>query len=42
MTAELAVLEVLAGGWVKDRDGPLGEESGGVSAAGGGYGEDGV
>ena len=26
MTAELAVLKVLAGRWVKDREGPLGEE----------------
>ena len=42
MTAELAVLEVLVGGWVKDREGPLGEESGGVSMAGGGHGGDGV
>ena len=42
MTPELAVLEVLAGGWVKDREGPLGEEGVGISAAGGGHGGDGV
>ena len=38
----MAVLEVLASVWVKDREVPLGEEIGGVSAAGGGYGWDGV
>ena len=42
MTTELAVLEVLACGWVKDREVPLGEEIGGASAAGGGHGRDGV
>ena len=42
MTVELAVLELLAGGWVKDIEGPLGEESGGLSAAGSGHGGDGV
>ena len=38
MTAELVVLEVLDGRLVKYREGPLVEESGGVSAAGGGHG----
>ena len=42
MTAELAVLKVLDGGWVKDREGPLGEESGRLLAAGGSHGGDGV
>ena len=42
MTAELLVLEVLASGWVKDREGPFGEESGGVLMAGGGYGGEGM
>ena len=36
------MLKVLAGGWVKDREGPLGEEGGGVLAAGGGHVGDGV
>ena len=40
VTAELAMLEVLACGWIKYREGPLGEEGGGVSAAGSGHGGD--
>ena len=42
MTAELEVLEVLANAWVKDREVPLGKESGGLLADGSGYGGDGV
>ena len=42
MTAELAVPEVLAGVWVKDIEGSLGEEGGGVLVAGGGHGGDSV
>ena len=42
MTAEWAVIKVIAGGWIKDIEGPLGEKSGGALAAGGGHGGDGV
>ena len=38
----MAVLKVMAGGWVKDRYIPLGEETGEASAAGGGHGGDNV
>ena len=41
VTAKLAVLEVMVGVWVKDREGQLSEAGRGVLTAGGGHGGDG-
>ena len=36
------MLQVMAGGWIKDIEGPLGEEGGGVLEADGGHEGDGA
>ena len=40
MVEELTMFEVLAGGWIKDREDPIGEEGELVAAAGSGNGGD--
>ena len=40
VAAKLTVVEVLSGGWIKDREGPFGKEGQWVQAASGGHGGD--